>query len=122
MFPADSNSAPYPTARTVDNVKALAAPPMIAHANTRLPDEEDSGPSGGSRSSRRGSSPARSWVDAAVRGTPCMFPNLLRVTINDLQQIAENPTCLVSTIIPCCQTTHRRRHKICLPYSRGVHY
>lgn len=45
------------------------ASPAISHANTRLPEEEEPAPS--SRSSRRGSSPSRSLVDAAVKGTPC---------------------------------------------------
>lgn len=34
-----------------------------------MPDDDDVGPAP-ARSSRRGSSPARSWVDAAVKGTP----------------------------------------------------
>ncbi|OCF35879.1 hypothetical protein I317_07267 [Kwoniella heveanensis CBS 569] len=73
MFPADSNTAPYPKPKpSTENASVIANPPSISHANTRLPDDEDVGPASASRagSSRRGSSPARSWVDAAVRGTP----------------------------------------------------
>ncbi|OCF78947.1 hypothetical protein I204_00891 [Kwoniella mangroviensis CBS 8886] len=69
MFPADSNSDPYPKPRPT-NAQPIANPPTITHANTRLPDEEEARPSRGEGSSRRGSSPARSWVDAAVKGTP----------------------------------------------------
>lgn len=70
-FPADANSDPYPKTRNtvVPDEKKRQAPAAISHANTRLPDDEDVAP-GPSRSSRRGSSPARSWVDAAVKGTP----------------------------------------------------
>ncbi|WWC65319.1 uncharacterized protein I303_107937 [Kwoniella dejecticola CBS 10117] len=80
MFPADSDSDPYPKLRpkadaqtqTQAQSQAIANPPAISHANTRLPDEEEVRPSRGegSAGSRRGSSPARSWVDAAVKGTP----------------------------------------------------
>ncbi|WVW80562.1 hypothetical protein I302_102548 [Kwoniella bestiolae CBS 10118] len=69
MFPADSNSNPYPKPRPT-NAQTIANPPTISHANTRLPDEEEVRPNRGEGSSRRGSSPARSWVDAAVKGTP----------------------------------------------------
>ncbi|WWC92434.1 uncharacterized protein L201_007392 [Kwoniella dendrophila CBS 6074] len=69
MFPADSNSNPYPIPRPA-STQQVAIPPSISHANTRLPDEEEIRPSRGEGSSRRGSSPARSWVDAAVKGTP----------------------------------------------------
>ncbi|WRT70805.1 uncharacterized protein IL334_007804 [Kwoniella shivajii] len=69
MFPADSNSAPYPKPRS-ENTEPVANPPSISHANTRLPEEEEVRPGRGAGSSRRGSSPARSWVDAAVKGTP----------------------------------------------------
>ncbi|WVQ95318.1 hypothetical protein IAU59_002413 [Kwoniella sp. CBS 9459] len=75
MFPADANTAPYPKLKPVSdttNTQAIANPPSISHANTRLPDDDEAGPASASKagSSRRGSSPARSWVDAAVRGTP----------------------------------------------------
>ena len=77
MFPADADSNPYPKSRNAAALPMDAgrqAPPAISHANTRLPDEEEVGLAGGTRSgSRRGSSPARSWVDAAVKGTPCEF-------------------------------------------------
>ncbi|WWC72685.1 uncharacterized protein I206_106649 [Kwoniella pini CBS 10737] len=69
MFPADSNSDPYPKPRPADT-QVVINPPSISHSNTRLPDEEDIRPNRGEGSSRRGSSPARSWVDAAVKGTP----------------------------------------------------
>jgi protein DGCR14 len=75
MFPADADTNPYPKSRNIAAIPADAArqaPPAITHANTRLPDEEEVGPASGTKSgSRLGSSPARSWVDAAVKGTPC---------------------------------------------------
>jgi len=49
------------------------APREIKHANTRLPDEdddEDVGRKAGGGSSRRGTSPSRSAVGAAISGTP----------------------------------------------------
>ncbi len=55
--------------------EARQAPPQIQHANTRLPDEDDDdnnlGLNGKSSSSRRGTSPSRSKVAAAIGGTPC---------------------------------------------------
>ncbi|WWD20824.1 hypothetical protein CI109_105301 [Kwoniella shandongensis] len=73
MFPADSNTDPYPKPRETMNTAVM--PPTINHSNTRLPEEEPE-PTGSRQGSRRGSSPARSWVDAAVRGTPYL-PSLL---------------------------------------------
>ncbi|KAL7422970.1 hypothetical protein Q5752_002268 [Cryptotrichosporon argae] len=71
MFPPDAYTKPYPSrSRPAANLEhSRQAPPAISHANTRMPDEDGESVSS-SRSSRRGSSPARSWVDAAVRGTP----------------------------------------------------
>jgi len=63
MFAADANSKPYPEFRQdTGHVQKT-----INHASTRLPEEEESGRA----ESRRGTSPSRSFVDAAVRGTPC---------------------------------------------------
>jgi len=73
MFPADANTKPYPPAggRPVAET-SRAGPKAINHASTRLPEEEEVvGSTAGS--SRRGTSPSRSFVDAAVRGTPCEF-------------------------------------------------
>jgi protein DGCR14 len=81
MFPADANVKPYPKTRSSAIQAAEAArqaPKEINHANTRLPDEEDVGPLSSRVVSRRGSSPARSWVDAAVKGTPCEYIVLAR--------------------------------------------
>jgi protein DGCR14 len=49
------------------------APREIKHANTRLPDEEEEEDVARRRvgSSRRGTSPSRSAVGAAISGTPC---------------------------------------------------
>lgn len=72
MFPADANEDPYPKPRQAPKDIGRSAPPTISHAATRLADEEEVRPArtAASSSSRRGSSPARSWVDAAVKGTP----------------------------------------------------
>ncbi|WVF67752.1 hypothetical protein IAT40_002511 [Kwoniella sp. CBS 6097] len=94
MFPADSNSAPYPKPRpATENTQAIANPPSISHANTRLPDDDEVGPASGSRagSSRRGSSPARSWVDAAVRGTP-YHPEPSMPTIDNYPLLPNDPS------------------------------
>jgi len=72
FFPADANTAPYPTGAAPKPI-GRSAPPTISHAATRLPDEDEVRPLGlraGTTSSRRGSSPARSLIDAAVKGTP----------------------------------------------------
>lgn len=71
MFPADANEDPYPKPRQAPKDIGRSAPPTISHAATRLMDEDEVRPARTSASSsRRGSSPARSWVDAAVKGTP----------------------------------------------------
>lgn len=84
MFPADANEDPYPKLRRPPKDIGRSAPPTISHAATRLPDDDEirpahtgTGTGVGSRtrtrtssSSHRGSSPARSWIDAAVKGTP----------------------------------------------------
>ncbi|ORX40830.1 nuclear protein DGCR14 [Kockovaella imperatae] len=73
MFLPDANSKPYPPARPKASTSTSRLPPKeIKHSNTRLPDGDDEVRPAGSRASRsdRGSSPARSWVDAAVKGTP----------------------------------------------------
>lgn len=77
MFPADANEDPYPKLIRPPKDVGRSAPPAISHAATRLPDEDEVRPAHirtGTRttasSSRRGSSPARSWIDAAVKGTP----------------------------------------------------
>ncbi|KAK8850649.1 hypothetical protein IAR55_004568 [Kwoniella newhampshirensis] len=85
MFPADSNTNPYPKPREAANTAVM--PPIINHSNTRLPEEEHE-PSGSRQGSRRGSSPARSWVDAAVRGTP--YPQM--PTINNYPLLANDPS------------------------------
>jgi protein DGCR14 len=75
MFTPDANSKPFEKAPE-SKVASRQAPKAINHSNTRLPDETSARPSeAGSTagSSRRGSSPARSWVAAAVAGTPCEF-------------------------------------------------
>lgn len=75
-FPADADTNPYPTLNTAPKPIGRSAAPAISHAATRLPDDDEVRPSGlnlgraTSSSSRRGSSPARSMVDAAIRGTP----------------------------------------------------
>ena len=80
MFPADADEDPYPKLRRPPKDIGRSAPPTISHAATRLPDEDEIRPAHigtGSRartrtssSCHRGSSPARSWIDAAVKGTP----------------------------------------------------
>jgi protein DGCR14 len=72
MFLPDANENPYPKPKPPPAAKPPANPPTIAYRNTRLAEEEDE-PSGRAGSTRRGSSPARSWIDAAVRGTECKF-------------------------------------------------
>lgn len=79
MFPADADEDPYPKLHRPPpkNTGRTAAPPTISHAATRLPDDDEMRPARTSNrprtstgSSHRGSSPARSWIDAAVKGTP----------------------------------------------------
>ncbi|EIW65447.1 hypothetical protein TREMEDRAFT_13319, partial [Tremella mesenterica DSM 1558] len=93
-FPADANTAPYPTSRNVVKTSegARQAPPSISHANTRLQDEEEVRPAHTFREgSKRSSSPARSWIDAAVKGTPCgNVPDMPE--INGYPLVPTNPT------------------------------
>ncbi|WOO81911.1 Splicing factor ESS-2 [Vanrija pseudolonga] len=70
MFPPDAYDKPYPKPKAPGpSLTTRGAPPSISHTNTRMPEDQDAEPSGSRAGSRRGSSPARSWVDAAVRGT-----------------------------------------------------
>ena len=70
MFGPETNRTPYPTITSLNTVPTV--PKEIRHANTRLVEEAEPSQSQAS-GSRRGSSPARSWVEAAVKGTPCPF-------------------------------------------------
>jgi protein DGCR14 len=70
-FSADADTSPYPSLNAAPKPIGRSAPPTISHAATRLPDEDEVRPArAGTASSRRGSSPARSMVDAAIKGTP----------------------------------------------------
>ncbi|ADV25421.1 Conserved hypothetical protein [Cryptococcus gattii WM276] len=86
MFLPDANTNPYPdpssstsipTSTSTSTSTSLGPRPSVKHANTRLHEDDptwDAGTSGEKlkrrSSSVRGSSPSRSLIDAAVRGTP----------------------------------------------------
>ncbi|RSH87023.1 hypothetical protein EHS25_003511 [Saitozyma podzolica] len=89
-FSADANTNPYPTRNTTLPSVSRQAPPAISHANTRLPEEEEPAPS--SRSSRRGSSPSRSLVDAAVKGTPYHRSEPSLPSINNYPLLPNDPS------------------------------
>ncbi|KAK4688752.1 protein DGCR14, partial [Tremellales sp. Uapishka_1] len=99
FYPADAHVLPYAAvvAKSTDSKlsmdKARQAPPAISHSNTRLPDDEDVPSASKAGSSRRGSSPARSWVDAAVKGTPYRpNANPSMPTINSYPLLPINPS------------------------------
>ncbi|WVR08711.1 hypothetical protein IAU60_005769 [Kwoniella sp. DSM 27419] len=90
MFPADANMDPYPKPKA-EPIKIMANPPSISHASTRLPDETDEAGPSRAGSSRRGSSPARSWVDAAVNGTPYHRESSMP-TVNNYPLLPNDPS------------------------------
>lgn len=71
MFLPNANEAPYPKPKAASasssSAKPLANKPTIAYRNTRLADDEEEGYA----ASTVTSSPARSMIDAAVRGQEC---------------------------------------------------
>lgn len=84
MFLPDANTNPYPDPSSSTSTSTSGGPrPSVKYANTRLHDDDPSwaaGTSGTSgenskrsSSSVRGSSPSRSLIDAAVRGTSCKY-------------------------------------------------
>ncbi|KAI0778519.1 nuclear protein DGCR14 [Trametes elegans] len=66
MFPPDADVSPYhaPPANIVEDAKA--APRVIKHSNTRLPEQDDKP----DHSISAPPSPTRSRIDAAIAGTP----------------------------------------------------
>ncbi|ORY31313.1 nuclear protein DGCR14 [Naematelia encephala] len=91
MFPADANTKSYPDHRKSVSVATRQAAREIKHSNTRLPDEDESEPLY-SKESRRGSSPARSWVDAAVKGTPYRPGGNALPSVNDYALLPNDPS------------------------------
>ncbi|OWZ28993.1 protein DGCR14 [Cryptococcus neoformans c45] len=87
MFLPDANTNPYPdpsssslslslsTSTSAPPIPISAARPSVKHSNTRLHEDDPTWTAGGkngekSKGSVRASSPSRSLIDAAVRGTP----------------------------------------------------
>ncbi len=70
-FGPDADVSPLLPVGNTSTIETRQAPREINHANTRMPDEEED--EGGTRAgnSRRGTSPSRSAVGAAISGTPC---------------------------------------------------
>lgn len=84
MFLPDANTNPYPDASSLSasapSIPISNARPSVKHSNTRLHEDDPTWTAGvtgengrGKSKSVRGSSPSRSLIDAAVRGTPCKF-------------------------------------------------
>lgn len=89
MFLPDANTDPYPDPSSSTSIPTgiSGQRPSVKHANTRLHEDDPTWAAGTSSTSRekmlkrknsssgsvRGSSPSRSLIDAAVRGTPCKF-------------------------------------------------
>ena len=71
MFPADAYTKPYPKGSRAAPVSRQGTK-AIRHVNTNFPDRDDT--LSDHAESRRGTSPSRSLVQAAVTGTPCGFP------------------------------------------------
>lgn len=70
MFSPDADISPYNApARTPDDLKVV--PGVIKYGNTRLPEQDDSL----KETISAPPSPTRSRIDAAIAGTPCMFPS-----------------------------------------------
>lgn len=81
MFLPDANTNPYPDASSLSasapSIPISNARPSVKHSNTRLHEDDPTWTAGvtgengrGKSKSVRGSSPSRSLIDAAVRGTP----------------------------------------------------
>lgn len=90
MFLPDANTNPYPdpsssslslstsTSTSAPPIPISAARPSVKHSNTRLHEDDPTWTAAGGKNgekskggSVRASSPSRSLIDAAVRGTPC---------------------------------------------------
>lgn len=79
MFLPDADTNPYPDPSSSTSIPiptSLGPRPSVKHANTRLHEDDPTwvaDVSGEKLKSVRASSPSRSLIDAAVRGTPCKF-------------------------------------------------
>ncbi|TYJ52035.1 hypothetical protein B9479_007364 [Cryptococcus floricola] len=87
MYPADADADPYAKPPSIHTLPINGPRPSIAHANTRIP-EEDTGAMGTRAGSTRASSPSRSVVSAAVRGGP----REAMPTVNNYPLVATDPS------------------------------
>ncbi|ODO05879.1 hypothetical protein I350_04940 [Cryptococcus amylolentus CBS 6273] len=87
MYPADADTDPYAKPPSIHTLPINGPRPSIAHANTRIP-EEDTGGMGTRAGSTRASSPSRSVVSAAVRGGP----REAMPTVNNYPLVATDPS------------------------------
>jgi len=67
MFPPDADVSPYDPSTSVVSAKPDAVPKVVKHANTRLPEQDDTGKT---QSPSAPPSPTQSRIDAAIEGTP----------------------------------------------------
>ncbi|WVQ77063.1 hypothetical protein IAR50_006742 [Cryptococcus sp. DSM 104548] len=87
MYPADADSDPYAKPSSIHTFPINGPRPSIAHANTRIPEEDEKG-LGTRAGSTKASSPSRSVVSAAVRGGP----RESMPTINNYPLVATDPS------------------------------
>jgi len=67
MFTPDADVSPYDPSASSSSTKTKVDPKVIKYRNTRLPEQDITDQS---RSLSAPSSPTRSWIDAAISGTP----------------------------------------------------